>query len=110
MPEYRSTQHYSPPKSSPQPPCRPRHRVGDSCNYPVFLAFGERPRDEVAFYTNSCDLGLVVLKDAAHCHNFAATRHALWDRIASWLLQRRWVLRLPSAVMVRQNPTQPARH
>jgi pimeloyl-ACP methyl ester carboxylesterase len=56
---------------------------------PVFLGFGEhdipeRPHDEVAFYIGSRDVTLYVLEDAAHCHNFAATRTRLWDRLARW--------------------------
>jgi pimeloyl-ACP methyl ester carboxylesterase len=58
-------------------------------NCPLFLAFGEhdipeRPHDEVAFYRGSRDVTLFVLEDAAHCHNFAATRTVLWDRLAEW--------------------------
>jgi pimeloyl-ACP methyl ester carboxylesterase len=56
---------------------------------PVFLGFGdsdipERPHDDVAFYTGSRDVTLVILEDAAHCHNFAPTRTRLWDRLAAW--------------------------
>jgi alpha-beta hydrolase superfamily lysophospholipase len=62
----------------------------------VFLGFGDHdvppvPHDEVAFYTASSDVTLYVLPDAAHCHNFAATRARLWDRID------RWVVALPAA-------------
>jgi alpha-beta hydrolase superfamily lysophospholipase len=57
---------------------------------PLFLAFGdhdipERPHDEEAFYTGSLDVTLVIVEDAAHCHNFAATRTRLWDRLAAWI-------------------------
>jgi alpha-beta hydrolase superfamily lysophospholipase len=57
---------------------------------PLLLAFGdhdipEHPHDEVAFYTGSRDVTLYVLEDAAHCHNFAATRTRLWDRIGAWI-------------------------
>jgi hypothetical protein len=27
---------------------------------------------------------LLVLTGSAHCHNFAATRAALWDRLGTW--------------------------
>jgi pimeloyl-ACP methyl ester carboxylesterase len=57
---------------------------------PVLLAFGDRdipehPHDEVGFYRSSGDVTLVVLPDAAHCHNFASTRTDLWNRIAEWV-------------------------
>jgi pimeloyl-ACP methyl ester carboxylesterase len=59
---------------------------------PVFLGFGdhdipERPHDEVAFYTGSVDVTLAILRDAAHCHNFAVTRRTLWDRIGAWAVE-----------------------
>jgi len=55
----------------------------------VFLGFGDHdvppvPHDDVGFYTDSRDVTLYVLPDAAHCHNFAATRTQLWDRIGRW--------------------------
>jgi pimeloyl-ACP methyl ester carboxylesterase len=60
---------------------------------PVFLAFGdhdipEEPRDDVAFYRASDDITLLVLADAAHCHNFASTRTVLWDRLLGWATDR----------------------
>jgi pimeloyl-ACP methyl ester carboxylesterase len=56
---------------------------------PVFLCFGdydipEQPRDDVSFYEGSNDIRLLVLEDAAHCHNFARTRTVLWDRLCAW--------------------------
>jgi hypothetical protein len=56
---------------------------------PVVVAFGdrdvpERPHDDVAFYRASQDVTLLVLSGSAHCHNFAATRTALWDRLGAW--------------------------
>jgi pimeloyl-ACP methyl ester carboxylesterase len=56
---------------------------------PVLVAFGdrdvpERPHDDVAFYRASHDVTLVVLTGSAHCHNFAATRNVLWDRLGTW--------------------------
>jgi pimeloyl-ACP methyl ester carboxylesterase len=56
---------------------------------PVLVAFGdrdvpERPHDDVAFYRASHDVTLLVLTGSAHCHNFAATRAALWDRLGIW--------------------------
>jgi hypothetical protein len=44
----------------------------------------ERPHDDVAFYSASRDVTLVVVEDAAHCHNFAPARTRLWDRIGAW--------------------------
>ena len=56
---------------------------------PVLVAFGdrdvpERPHDDVAFYRASQDVTLLVLAGSAHCHNFAATRSVLWDRLGTW--------------------------
>jgi pimeloyl-ACP methyl ester carboxylesterase len=56
---------------------------------PVLVAFGdrdvpERPHDDVAFYRASQDVTLLVLAGSAHCHNFAATRSVLWDRLGIW--------------------------
>ncbi len=56
---------------------------------PVFLGFGDHdvppvPHDEVAFYPHSHDVTLFILRNAAHCHNFARTRTRLWDRIGLW--------------------------
>jgi len=55
----------------------------------IFVGFGDHdvppvPHADVAFYTRSPDVTLYVLPDAAHCHNFAATRTQLWDRIDRW--------------------------
>lgn len=57
---------------------------------PVLVGFGEhdvpaRPHDDIGFYVGSCDATLVVLPGSAHCHNFAGTRAALWDRVADWV-------------------------
>jgi pimeloyl-ACP methyl ester carboxylesterase len=59
---------------------------------PVFLCFGdhdipERPRDDVSFYERSNDIRMLVLEDAAHCHNFATTRTVLWDRLCAWAVE-----------------------
>jgi pimeloyl-ACP methyl ester carboxylesterase len=58
-------------------------------NCSIFVGFGDHdvppiPHDDVAFYTRSTDVTLYVLPDAAHCHNFSATRTQLWDRIGLW--------------------------
>jgi hypothetical protein len=55
----------------------------------VFLGFGERdippaPHADVAYYPRSHDVTLYVLRNSAHCHNFASTRTRLWDRIDRW--------------------------
>lgn len=57
---------------------------------PVFLGFGERdispePRAEPARYRGSTDITLHVLPRSAHCHNYASTRTAQWDRVAAWI-------------------------
>jgi alpha-beta hydrolase superfamily lysophospholipase len=58
---------------------------------PVFLAFGAvldtspDPHMEPANYGASSDVTLYLLADSAHCHNFASTRTALWDRIGAWI-------------------------
>src|SRR3954454_1109386 len=66
------------------------------CN--VFIAFGDRdvpplPHADVAYYPRSRDVALYVLRDSAHCHNFASTRAELWDRIAVWAREQRVQLR-----------------
>lgn len=55
----------------------------------VFIAFGDHdvppaPHADVAYYPRSRDVTLYVLRNSAHCHNFASTRAELWDRIALW--------------------------
>jgi pimeloyl-ACP methyl ester carboxylesterase len=57
------------------------------CN--VFLGFGDHdvppaPHADVAYYPSSPDVTLSVLRNSAHCHNFASTRTELWDRIGVW--------------------------
>ncbi len=59
---------------------------------PVFLCFGEnelpeQPRDDVAFYRKSKDIRLVVLENSGHCHNLAASRTILWDRLCAWSVE-----------------------
>jgi pimeloyl-ACP methyl ester carboxylesterase len=58
---------------------------------PVFLGFGERDtsRDfhaEPAGFPNAGDVSLFVVPRMAHMHNFASTRHLLWDRFSDWAL------------------------
>jgi len=57
------------------------------CN--VFIGFGDHdvppvPHADVAYYPRSRDVTLYVLRNSAHCHNFASTRTQLWDRIGLW--------------------------
>jgi pimeloyl-ACP methyl ester carboxylesterase len=57
---------------------------------PIFLGLGEvdvspDPWCEPAGYRASRDITLVVQPGSAHCHNFASTRRALWDRVDAWL-------------------------
>jgi pimeloyl-ACP methyl ester carboxylesterase len=59
----------------------------------VFLGFGDHditplPHADVAYYPRSQDVTLYVLPDSAHCHNFAATRARLWDRIGVWAAEQ----------------------
>jgi alpha-beta hydrolase superfamily lysophospholipase len=56
---------------------------------PVFLAFGEDDLTSdfigcLALYTAANDISLFVLPGSAHCHNQAALRTVLWDRLAHW--------------------------
>lgn len=53
----------------------------------VLVACGERdvvsdPHAEPVAYRNSPDVSVAVYPRMAHMHNFAATRHQLWERIA----------------------------
>jgi len=56
---------------------------------PVLVGFGDRdvpecPHDDIAFYSASPDVTLLILAGSAHCHNFAGTRTVLWDRLGHW--------------------------
>jgi pimeloyl-ACP methyl ester carboxylesterase len=56
---------------------------------PVFIGVGERdvvpePHREPSAYPNSSDVTLFICDRMAHMHNFATTRHKLWDRLAHW--------------------------
>jgi hypothetical protein len=57
---------------------------------PVFVGFGDHGEPslshlEPSTYEKSHDVTFLVLERSGHCHNFASSRHALWDRIATWL-------------------------
>lgn len=56
---------------------------------PVLIGAGERdclrnPELESAVYVRSPDVSLLIVKQMAHMHNFAVTRHQLWEAIASF--------------------------
>ena len=56
---------------------------------PVLMGFGERdtsqnPHLEPSAFPRSADVSVYVVPTMAHMHNFASTRHLLWDRIADW--------------------------
>jgi pimeloyl-ACP methyl ester carboxylesterase len=59
----------------------------------VFLGFGDHdipplPHADVGYYPGSNDVTLYVLRNSAHCHNFATTRAQLWDRIGAWAAEQ----------------------
>jgi len=56
---------------------------------PVFIGLGERdvapsPHSEPSAYSTSTDVSLFICDRMAHMHNFATTRHKLWNRLAHW--------------------------
>jgi pimeloyl-ACP methyl ester carboxylesterase len=56
---------------------------------PVLMAFGERDvsadmRREATAFFNSDDISIFIVPRMAHMHNFAETRHILWQRVADW--------------------------
>ena len=58
-------------------------------NVPVLMAFGERDvspdmRREATAFFNSNDISIFIVPRMAHMHNFAETRHVLWQRVADW--------------------------
>jgi pimeloyl-ACP methyl ester carboxylesterase len=60
---------------------------------PVLIAGGERDvmpdvRREPAAFFNSNDIAVFVVPKMAHMHNFANTRHILWQRVADWSLMQ----------------------
>jgi pimeloyl-ACP methyl ester carboxylesterase len=57
---------------------------------PVLFALGEvdaspDPAREPGIYACSRAVTYYELPGSAHCHNFAGTRHLLWDRIGAWV-------------------------
>jgi hypothetical protein len=60
-----------------------------SVSVAVLVGVGERdvcpdPLAEARAYASSRDVSVYVVPTMAHMHNFASTRHLLWDRIAGW--------------------------
>jgi pimeloyl-ACP methyl ester carboxylesterase len=56
---------------------------------PVFVGVGERdvcpdPHAEPTAYRASRDVSLFIVPCMAHMHNFAGTRHKLWERLLQW--------------------------
>lgn len=56
---------------------------------PVLIGDGERdtcpePHREPSAYPASPDVSLYIVPRMAHMHNFASTRHTLWQRLNSW--------------------------
>ncbi len=63
--------------------------VCDAIDVPIFLGVGAfditgDPHEIPAQFRACPDLTLFVLPQAGHNHNAAATREALWDRVAAW--------------------------
>ncbi|WP_041259562.1 alpha/beta hydrolase [Pseudofrankia inefficax] len=59
---------------------------------PVLLAAGERDvvrplLTEAAAFTSARDLAVFRLRRMAHMHNFAPTRHLLWERLDAFIAQ-----------------------
>jgi pimeloyl-ACP methyl ester carboxylesterase len=57
---------------------------------PLLLAYGDGDLTRnftgaFARYTSATDATLFVLRDSAHCHNQAATRAVLWNRMDRWV-------------------------
>src|SRR6202008_3200049 len=60
---------------------------------PVFLAYGARdvsadPAAEPMAFVQAEDVTLIVVPRMAHMHNFASTRHQLWDALSAWATER----------------------
>jgi pimeloyl-ACP methyl ester carboxylesterase len=59
---------------------------------PVLVGMGERdvcqdPITELAAFKRATDVAAIVVPRMAHMHNFAGTRHKLWDRISAFITQ-----------------------
>jgi hypothetical protein len=56
---------------------------------PIYFCNGERDvspdlHAEPSYFRACTDFTLQCLPHSAHCHNFASTRHVLWDRMHRW--------------------------
>jgi pimeloyl-ACP methyl ester carboxylesterase len=56
---------------------------------PVLIGVGERdvcptPLAEPTAYSSARDVSVYIVPGMAHMHNFATTRHLLWDRLVAW--------------------------
>jgi pimeloyl-ACP methyl ester carboxylesterase len=84
--------------ASPTPACLGRdalqpgivHDAAAAITCPVFLMQGSvdtssNPRREPAYFKRSDDITFMLLRDTAHCHNFAGLRHVLWNRLDRWI-------------------------
>jgi pimeloyl-ACP methyl ester carboxylesterase len=66
------------------------HDASASITCPVFVMHGAvdtspDPHGEVRYFKSSDDVTVMVLRDTAHCHNFATRRRELWDRLDRWI-------------------------
>lgn len=66
--------------------------LASEVDVPLFLANGALFdmsadfRAEPTSYRRATDISLYLLEGSAHCHNFASSRHTLWNRLARWVL------------------------
>ena len=66
--------------------------LASEVDVPLFLANGALIdisadfRGEPKGYPCATDISLYLLGGSAHCHNFASSRSALWNRLARWIL------------------------
>ena len=66
------------------------HAASAAIDVPVFVCHGSTdtspdPHGEIRYFTASTDVTLLVLPQTGHCHNFAARRHVLWQRMDDWI-------------------------
>jgi pimeloyl-ACP methyl ester carboxylesterase len=66
--------------------------LASAVDVPIFQGWGERdntpdPHRDGAYFSSCSDYTLFVLPRSGHCHNFATTRAAMWDRLVAWALQ-----------------------
>jgi pimeloyl-ACP methyl ester carboxylesterase len=63
--------------------------LASTVDVPIFQGWGERdntpdPHRDGAYFNSCPDYTLFVLPRSGHCHNFATTRQAMWDRLIAW--------------------------